>query len=356
MPKTDKTKIGFAKMRSSFFFGLIIILGISILYIFRPFIYPIFWAAIIAMLFYPLYNWLNNNLKAPNLSSFLTLIVVIVVIFLPLIVISTLAVNESISLYKSVSNWNLTEQIQGTADWLNTTALSPIIKQAETQWTAYATDVARTFSVFLFNNIKNITQNSLRFILMLFLMFYSLFFFLKDGNKILKRLMLLSPLGNNYELMLYNKFRSAARATLKGTFIVGAIQGTLGGIIFWVAGVEGAFIWAIFMTLLSLIPAVGCSIIWFPTGLIMLITGHIWQGLTILLFGLFVISTIDNFIRPKLVGKDIQLHPLLVLLSTLGGIAIFGISGFVIGPIIAALFVASISIYEHHYRNELINN
>jgi len=279
-----------------------------------------------------------------------------VVIFLPLVIISSLAVNESISLYKSISNWNLSEQIKGTAEWLNTTALSPIIQQAETQWTSYAANVARSISVFLFNNIMNITQNSFRFILMLFIMFYSLFYFLKDGEKILKRMMTLSPLGNDYEIMLYNKFRSAARATLKGTFIVGAIQGSLGGIIFLITGIPGALIWGIIMTIISLIPAIGCSIIWFPAGIIMLITGHIWQGLAIIIFGLLVISTIDNFIRPKLVGKDIQMHPLLVLLSTLGGIIIFGISGFIIGPIIAALFVASISIYEHHYHNELQNN
>ena len=156
--------------------------------------------------------------------------------------------------------------------------------------------------------------------------------------------------------MLYEKFRSTARATLKGTFIVGGVQGIIGGILFWATGIEGALIWCIIMIALSAIPAVGPSIVWFPAGVIMLALGNFWQGITILLVGLLVISTIDNFIRPKLVGKDIQMHPLLVLFATLGGIFLFGISGFVIGPVIASLFIAVMAIYDHHYRNELQNN
>jgi len=191
---------------------------------------------------------------------------------------------------------------------------------------------------------------------MLFIMFYTLFFFLRDGKKILEHLMHLSPLGNKYETMLYEKFTSTSRATLKGTFLVGCVQGTLGGLLFLAVGIPGALIWGLMMVALSIVPAVGCSIIWLPTGIIMLLMGNIWQGITILLFGTLVISNIDNLIRPPLVGKDIQMHPLLVLFSTLGGIFIFGISGFIIGPVIAALFTSVISIYDHYYRNELSNN
>lgn len=356
MPKAKKTKLDFTKMRSNFFFGLIIILSIAILYIFRPFIYPIFWSAIIAIMFFPFYSWLNKHLRAPNLSSFITLVIVVVVIFLPLILISTLLINESIELYSSVSKWDISKQIKGTTDWLNETSFSPLVTQVESEWTNHATNIAKTFSIFLFNNIKGLTQNSLRFLFMLFIMFYTLFYFLRDGEKMLKKLMYLSPLGDKYEKMLYEKFRSTARATLKGTFVVGGIQGALGGIMFWIAGIEGAFIWAIIMIALSIIPAIGSFIIWMPAGVIMLIIGNIWQGIFILAFGGIVISMIDNLLRPPLVGKDIQMHPLLVLFSTLGGILIFGISGFVIGPVIASLFVAIMTIYDHHYRNELANN
>lgn len=349
-------KLGFDKMRSAFFFGLIIILAIAILYIVRPFFYPIFWAAVLAILFYPIYSWFYRCIKMPNLSSLLTLILIITIIFLPLTLISTLLIDESINLYQTATNWNFDGGFQNLSNRLAQTSLAPLIEKAQTEWTTYVGDAAKTLSLFLFNNIKSITQNSARFVLMLFIMFYTLFFFLKDGPTILKRLMHLSPLGDEHERMLYEKFNSAARATLKGTFIVGAVQGTLAGLMFWITGVQGALLWGIIMVLCAMIPAVGPSIIWFPAGIIMLLLGNIWQGLLILLVGVFVISTIDNLIRPKLVGQDIQMHPLLVLFSTLGGIMLFGISGFVIGPVIASLFVATTAIYDHHYRNELQNN
>lgn len=346
----------FNRMRTIFFFGLIIILGLALLYIFQPFLYAIFWAAIITVLFHPLYYWFNRHLKMPNLSAIIILLLVILIIFVPLAMISTLIVNESLDLYRSVSNWNVGNQVQGLADWLSHTRLAPFVETIQNQWTKYAADVAKTISLFLFNNIKSITQNSIRLVFMLFIMFYALFFFLKDGEGMLRKLMRLSPLGNQYEKMLYEKFTSTARATLKGNLIVGLIQGTLGGITFWIAGVQGALIWGTIMVLLSLIPAVGSAIVWLPTGIILLAFGLVWQGLLVLLVGVFIISTIDNLIRPPLVGKDIQMHPLIILFSSLGGIIAFGISGFVVGPVIAALFVAVMEIYDYHFRSELDKN
>ncbi|MBI5221877.1 MAG: AI-2E family transporter [Candidatus Magasanikbacteria bacterium] len=352
----SKEKLGFDKMRSIFFFGLIIVLAIALLYVIRPFLYPVFWAAVIAILFHPMYEWLDKYLKLPSLSALTTLILVVIIIFLPLTLLSTLLINESVDLYQTVSHWNIGTQLQDAAKKLNNTSLAPLLNNVQSQWGSYAADAAKTISIFLFNNIKNITENSLRFVFMLFIMFYALFYFLKDGTKLLKQIMHLSPLGDEHEIMLYDKFHSTARATLKGTFIVGGVQGILGGILFWSTGIEGALIWGVIMVALATIPAIGPSIIWFPAGVIMLALGNVWEGLAILLVGVFIISTIDNFIRPKLVGKDIQMHPLLVLFSTLGGIFLFGISGFVIGPIIASLFVAVMAIYDHHYRNELQNN
>ncbi len=335
---------------------MIIILAIALIYVIRPFIYPIFWAAVIAVIFYPVANKLTIRTKMPNLSSALTLLIVILVIIIPASILSMLVVNESINLYKSVSQENLAQTVTGIGDWLSSTPVAPYLKTIESNGMTHIDNAAKTISLFIFENVKNITQSSFRFFFMLFIMFYTLFFFLRDGKKILNRLMHLSPLGNKYENMLYERFTSTARATLKGIFLVGGIQGTLGGLLFFAVGIPGALIWGLIMVALSIIPAVGCSIIWLPTGIAMLLMGNIWQGLTILLFGGLVISTIDNLIRPSLVGKDIQMHPLLVLFSTLGGIFLFGISGFVIGPVIAALFTAVISIYDHYYRNELANN
>jgi len=366
MPRVNKNKLSFTKMRSSFFFGLIIILSIAILYIFRPFIYPIFWAAVIAMMFYPVYSWLNRYMKAPNLSAVIVLVLVIVTIFLPLVLLSTLLVNESVDLYQSATKWNVEDQVRQVSGWFDNTWLEPTIDTLKIEGATYLNEAKLNISSLLvkniktlddlYENIKTATVSSLRFVFMLFIMLYTLFYFLKDGEKMLKRLMHLSPLGDVYEKMLYEKFRSASRATLKGTFIIGSIQGILGGILFWATGIESALIWGVIMVALSIIPAIGSVIIWLPAGIIMLISGNIWQGIVILAVGTIVISMIDNLLRPPMVGKDIQMHPLLVLFSTLGGILMFGISGFIIGPVLAALFIAIMTIYDHHYRNELQNN
>ena len=340
-------------MRSAFFLGLIIVLSIAILYLVGPFFYPVFWAAVIAIMFYPHYNWLNNFLRMPGLSATIMLVVVTVTLFLPLILIGTFIVNESLDLYNNLNQGNLTQNVQGISSFLEHTPLAPYLDTIKTEWPKYAADITGKINGYVFASIKEVTQNSLEFFLMFFIMLYTLFYFFKDGEKILLRLMHLSPLGDTYEKMLYERFTSTARATLKGTLVVGLVQGLLGGILFWITGIPAAFIWGLIMAIMSLVPAFGTAVIWLPAGLVMLALGNTWQGITILLVGGFVIGLVDNIIRPPLVGKDTQMHPLLVLFSTLGGIALFGISGFIIGPVIASLYLAIMSIYDHYYRTEL---
>jgi predicted PurR-regulated permease PerM len=163
----------------------------------------------------------------------------------------------------------------------------------------------------------------------------------------------MSPLKDKHDKLLISKFTSISRATLKGTFVVGIIQSALGGIAFLIAGVPSPVIWTLVMLLFSVIPMVGTAIIWVPAGIILLIMGNIWQGVFVLAFGSLVIASIDNILRPKLVGKDTQMHPLLIFFATLGGIAVFGLPGFVIGPIIISLFVALAEIYRSEFRDQL---
>ena len=351
MMKTDK--LSFNKMRSAFFFGLIGLLSIAMLYLFQPFFYPIFWAAVIAVMFYPHYQWLNNYLKMPNLNAAIMVSLVILTIFIPLILVFALLVNQISSLYEQIDVHAFLAPVTSLSEWAQGTPFASMVPASSEEWVKQAADFGTKISGSALQYLKSFTQNSFTFILSLFLMFYTLFFFFRDGGKLLKRLMHLSPLGEKYEVMLYDHFTSTARATLKSTLIVGTVQGTLGGIMFWITGVPGALVWAVVMILFSVIPAFGSFIIWLPAGLIMLALGNTWQGITILLVGTFVIGTIDNFLRPPLIGKDISMHPLLVLFSTLGGIFLFGISGFVIGPVLASLYLATMTIYDHYYKNEL---
>lgn len=346
----------FKKMRSVFFFGVIIALSISMIALFSPFFYPIFWAAVIAVMVYPAYKQLKDHIKNENLALTSALLLVLVVIILPLILIATLLVAESLELYKQVNTSGIFTDVGNVSSKLEGTFLEPLVQNIQEDWTTYAESVTQELSSFLFESIKGITANTLTFIAQLFFMFYTLFYFLRDGDKMLKRLMHLSPLGNDYEFQLFDRFTSTVRATLKSTLIIGGIQGTLGGLLFLFTGIQGAFVWGVVMVALSLIPVLGSFIIWLPAALIMLALGNVWQGLTILLFGTFVISVIDNLLRPPLVGHDIQMHPLLVLFTTLGGLLYFGISGFVIGPVLAALYLSTISVYEKYYKKQLDKN
>ncbi len=346
----------FNTVQSGFFLALIVLLGVVALYLIRPFFFPIFWAAVIAVLFHPLYRWIDKYLKHPSLSSIISVISVIIVLFLPLILISTLLVNESVNLYQRISAGDYVQKVDAVTLQLDSELLSPVVDKIRTEWSTQAANIAKNISVFIFENVKSITQNSIRFTFMFFIMLYTLYYFFKDGTRMLKRLMHLSPLGEKYEEMLSERFTSMTRATLKGTFIIGGIQGLLGWITFAITGVEAAFVWAVIMTVIAIIPAVGSFLVWFPVGCIMLLTGNLWEGVTILLVGAVIISNIDNLLRPALIQKETQMHPILVLFSTLGGIVLFGMSGFIIGPIIMALFLAVMNMYDHYYKTPLQRN
>jgi len=344
-----------SKVRLTLFFFLLILVTLVFGYLLQPFFYPIFWAAVIASIFYPLYEKLYTKIKMKGLSSIIMLFLVFLIIFLPLTMISSLLIKESIDVYSSIDSnkSEIAQNMQGVFDWAKDNALLQRINFDESFWIEKISESAKTLTAFIFTNIKNFTQNSVIFIIMFVLMLYSLYYFFKDGKKFLETAMHLIPLGNKYEKILYNKFTGAATSALKGTLIIGGIQGLLGGLMFAFLGIQGAAIWGMIMVLLSILP-IGSGLIWMPASIILLINGQTWQGITLLLFGILIISVIDNFLRPVLIGKQTKLHPLLILFSTLGGLAIFGFTGFVIGPILAALLVSMWDIYDEHYKDELL--
>jgi len=218
--------------------------------------------------------------------------------------------------------------------------------------TAKFTEVAKSISNYIFINLYNLTQNTFLFVIQFAVMLYTLFFFIRDGEKFLATVMRFFTFGQSKERILYEKFVATARATLKVTLIIGGLQGLLGGMVFFITGIEGALMWewSWFFQRLSccrLFHHLGSA------GVIMLLTGNIWEGVLILITGVLVISMIDNFLRPILLGRDVQVHPLMIFLSTLGGISLFGFSGFVIGPIIASLLLAVLAMYDQFNTDSL---
>lgn len=339
----------------SFFFLLLLIVGVGVVFLFLPFFTAMVVAAILAVLFQSTYQrllrWLRGSVVA---SALITCLIVAVVIIAPIFTALSFAVNEANDLYHAAgSGQSLETSIRSFIGSVNRIpvigpAFSPDIVNIDT----FLADL-REIGKNALGLLQAAYQGIASFLLWVFVMFFALYYFLIDGRRALDYLMRISPLRDEHDKLLMRKFVSISRATLKGTLLVGIVQGVLGGLMFWVTGVPSPLIWGMIMVLFSVIPMVGAGIVWVPAGVSMLLLGHVWEGIFILGVGAGVISTIDNVLRPKLVGKDTDMHPLLVFFATLGGLSLFGLSGFIIGPIIVALFMALSEIYMVEFHRQL---
>ncbi|MBU0575511.1 MAG: AI-2E family transporter [Proteobacteria bacterium] len=336
------------------FFIIIGLVTVLFLYLLKPFFFPIFWAAVIAGIFRPLYRRINCRLNRPSLSTAILFLIIVLIIFLPALIIGTLVFRESLQLYETLKPdaQNIDRNFRHIIDALADNPFVDLFSINRAFLIEKTVEVVRAITNYIFVHLKELTQNTIGLIVKMAIMLYTLFFFIRDGEKFLRMAMRLSNLGMGRESFLYERFIVTARSTLKVTLIIGGIQGILGGLVFIATNVEGALIWGLLMILTAIIPVLGCSIIWAPAGVLMLLTGHIWEGVLILAVGVLVISTVDNLLRPILIGKDVEMHPLLIFLSMLGGIVLFGFSGFVIGPIITSLFLSILQMYEEFYRQE----
>jgi predicted PurR-regulated permease PerM len=330
------------------FFILLGLVTLLFLYLLKPFFFPLFWAAVIAAIFQPLYRRINRKLNRPSLSTIIIFLVIAVIILLPAGVVGTLVFNESVQLYEKLSPdaKDLDKGFQNIIGLIADNPLTDLFDIDKAVLIEKTAEVLRSITKYIFGHLTTLTQNTLGLLVQFAIMFYALFFFIRDGGNFLRTALRIFPLGMGREMLLYNRFVATAHSTLKVTLIIGGIQGILGGIIFLITDVEGAVIWGLLMIIMAVVPVVGCSIIWGPAGILMLLSGQIWEGILILAFGAFVIGTVDNLLRPVLIGKDVEMHPLLIFLSTLGGIVLFGFSGFVIGPIIASMLLAIWDMYE----------
>ena len=327
-----------------FIFAVVCILFLLII---KPFFFPIFWAAVIAVIFNPIYIRIQHFLHSSAAATSIVMVLILIIIIFPALIIGSLLLVESLDLYNALTMENVSIQ-QHLQYLINKMSGHPYFAKLSIDTTIITgafTDSAKSIANFIFQNLRDLTQNTIIFVAQFAIMLYTLFFFIRDGGGFLQRLVRLLPHGADRELHLFKIFGTTARATLKVTLIIGGLQGLLGGLLFLVLGVKGALTWGVVMVFSSIIPGVGCSIVWIPAGIILLLTGSIWKGITILAFGLLVISMVDNFLRPLLLGHDVQMHPLLIFLSTLGGIMLFGISGFVLGPIVMSLFLAFWKMY-----------
>jgi predicted PurR-regulated permease PerM len=328
------------------FLLLLIASTLAFAWILRPFYGAVLWGIILAIMFTPLYRRLSRTLhQRRTLAALLTVLIILVMVILPLTLLVSLLVQEGVSTYERIRSGDLNlgrffqQVFEALPPWvtnlLDRMGLTSLGRVQE----RLSAGLTKSLE-FLAGQALNLGQNALDFVVSALIMLYLLFFLLRDGDGLTQRIRNAIPLRPEQQRALAGRFTVVIRATVKGNLVVALIQGALGGLIFWVLGIHAPVLWAALMTVLSLLPAVGAAIVWLPVAIYFLVTGAIWQGITLVLFGAFVIGLVDNLLRPILVGKDTKLPDYVVLISTLGGIAVFGLNGFVLGPMIAAIFVA----------------
>lgn len=319
---------------------------LAFVWVIWPFSGAILWGAVVAIIFAPLNRKLLVHMPTRhNLAAGSTIAFVLFIVVLPLTVITAAIAREAAVLVAEVKSGeiNFGLYFQQVSDG------SPIWVKSFLEWSglsnlSQAQDLLGTAlkeaSQYLTSLIVDIGQSTFKFFVSLGVMLYLAYFLIRDGDKLVRRVNEATPLNSVHKHALVTKFAAVVRATVKGDIVVAVLQGALGGAIFWVLGVHSPLLWAVLMMFMSLLPAIGAGLVWFPVAVYFLLTGLIWQGVVLILFGAFIIGLIDNVLRPALVGKDTKMPDYLVLISTLGGIAVFGLNGFVVGPTIAAMFIA----------------
>ncbi len=351
----DTARKGSLFHKSTFLIYLLLISGVF-LFMLRPFLMAVFLGAIFCGLTYPLYRYMLRKVKKPVFASLLTLLSLLLVLVLPLAAVGSMAYQEAVGFFASLDINTLRSRLEGLLQALRG-RFPDLLHQVNAQDLSGMTlDALQNGGQFLLKHSADISLsvagNLVSFFLMLFIMFY----FYIDGPRILQRAITWSPLEDKYELVLIEKFVSVSKGTLKGIMVVGLLQGLIGGILLASVGFHSPIFLGVLMVFSSIIPALGTALVWGPSALFLLAEGRWVAAMIVVLVGIFVISSVDNLVRPKIVGKDIQMHDLMVLLSTLGGLTLFGLPGLIIGPILASLFLSVWTIFEEVFAEEIALN
>ena len=342
----------FKTLQTVLFISLIVAATALFVWLVSDYLLSVFWAAVFAILFHPVYERLCVTLRSTVAASVATIGVILAVVLVPAFILGSLVVGEGISLYQRVSDTNFSPEMLVTHV---TPLLAPLeqfgidISSLQTRFGEFAQAISARVGGYALDLGRATANVAIATLLML----YILFFALRDGKRIMRRVAHVLPLGSEKEEMLFERFVAIVRAMFKGTFIIALIQGAIGGVLFALVGIPSAALWAFVMAIFALIPAIGPALVWLPAAILLFLAGNVWQAVVVLVVGFTVISLIDNILRPVLVAHDTKMPDVIILLSVLGGLATFGVAGIIIGPVIAAFFLAMWQLFEHDYADEL---
>ncbi|MFG6448567.1 AI-2E family transporter [Roseateles sp. BYS180W] len=325
---------------------LLVLVTVAFGWILWPLAGSVLWAMALAIVFRPLYLLaLRRSGRRPNTAALLTVLAIVLLVILPLSLVLGTLLREGSVLVQKVQSGQISFSVYLVQIY---DALPSSVREMLTRLDADSIATLKLKlgaalnqgSQVVAGKLLGIGQDAFDFLVSFGVMLYLLYFLLRDGERLSTRIRLAIPLPDRDKRQLAQKFRTVIRATVKGNIAVAMLQGALGGLAFWVLGINAPVLWAVLMAFLSLLPAVGAGLVWLPVALYLLATGHTGAGVGLIAYGALVIGMVDNVLRPLLVGKDTKMPDYVVLLSTLGGMAVFGLNGFVIGPLIAAMFLA----------------
>ena len=340
-------------LRRAAFLLLLALVTVAFFWIISPFFGAVFWAMVLALMFMPVHRRLCALLRGRDtLAALGTLLFCMVIVVVPMIFVVGAMVDEATSFTQRLRTGEFNprtyfEQIQNALPGWSRDLLGRFglfnAQDVVDKLTAAVVQGGQALTT----RALAIGQNTLMLMVNLGIMLYLLFFFLRDGRDLAQTIRRAVPMQRQHTDFLLSKFATVVRATVKGTVVVALVQGMLGGVAFAFLGIHGAVLWGVVMSVLSLLPAVGAALVWAPVAIYLIATGSMIEGLGLAAWGVGVMGMVDNLLRPILVGKETKLPDYLVLLSTIGGLSIFGVNGFLIGPAIAALFVATWALFSH---------
>lgn len=332
------------------FMGLMVVaVTIAFVAVTKSFLMTMLLGAIFSAILYPVYRrvlgWCRGRAA---LASAVTLILTAAIVVVPFVVFVGVLVNQAVHVSQNAMPW-IQEQINNPSQLMKRIESIPGFENVEPYREQILTklgELVGSIGSFVVSKLSDFTKGTLAFLLQFIILLYSMFFFLMSGTSVLKQVLVHLPLSRRESELIGDRLVSVTRAALASTVLIGIIQGLMGGFAFWVAGIKGAVFWGTVMAVMSMIPGVGAGIVWLPACIYLILSDRIAAGMLLLAFCAVILSSVDNVLRPRIVGKGTNLPQLVVLVSTLGGIMLLGPVGLIVGPVIAALFITIWNIYS----------
>lgn len=347
-----------------FFLWMLIVIGVLSLIIILPFLTSIIGGAILAYVFYPVYRSVQKRIPRKGISAFIVAVFIVLLITVPTFFLLNALTSETHYIYIRAKQQISMGRIIGERCGEQTLAcktindVNELLRNEEIR--DYTISLLNKVLQFLTQKASDILFSLPKILIHMMIAIFTAYYLFKDGEELIRRATKVIPLKVHHQEQIVNQFGDVIYAVIYGSIVVAMIQGTLGAFGLWLFGIKSFIWWGVVMTFFAIIPFIGTWVVWFPASVYLAITGYlqgeaglIWRGIGLFVFGLFVISTIDNLLKPVIVGGKARVHPLLILVGVLGGLFVLGLIGIVVGPLLLALFQTLLSIYEKERRHHL---